>query len=225
MPQVPIEGEGVGKIRIAPVLIQKGSTKLALYGLGSLRDERLGRLFQTPACVQWCARHACVVGFCSPWRGKRDCPESWAPVAGGHSARPRRSRRLSCRRHSLPSARPMPPGSAPPTRPSIQRTTGSTSLSSIRTECRTARQAVVCACVRACVRVRVCVRMKGGGRARARCGCRPGPGAEHSSLCMPEHPANHTAREPKTTSRSRTWHGSWTWWFGAMSMSASQSPG
>lgn len=153
----------MGKIRIAPVLIQKGSTKLALYGLGSLRDERLGRLFQTPACVQWCARHACVVGFCSPWRGKRDCPESWPPVAGGHSARPRRSRRLSCRRHSLPSARPMPPGSAPPTRPSIQRTTGSTSLSSIRTECRTARQAVVCACVRACVRVRVCVRMKGGG--------------------------------------------------------------
>src|SRR5689334_13752841 len=52
--QVAIEGEGVGKIRIAPVLIEKGATRVALYGLGNLRDERLGRLFQTPACVQWC---------------------------------------------------------------------------------------------------------------------------------------------------------------------------
>lgn len=51
--QVAIAGEGVGKVRIAPVLIQKGATKLALFGLGNLRDERLCRLFQTPACVEW----------------------------------------------------------------------------------------------------------------------------------------------------------------------------
>ncbi|CAK8692910.1 unnamed protein product [Clavelina lepadiformis] len=33
------------KIEISPILMQKGSTKLALYGLGSIRDERLHRLF------------------------------------------------------------------------------------------------------------------------------------------------------------------------------------
>ena len=52
--QIPIVGAGVGKIRVSPVLIRKGSTRLALYGLGNLRDERLCRLFQTPGCVEWC---------------------------------------------------------------------------------------------------------------------------------------------------------------------------
>ena len=33
------------KIQISPLLLQKGSTKLALYGLGSVRDERLHRMF------------------------------------------------------------------------------------------------------------------------------------------------------------------------------------
>ncbi|KAK9868394.1 hypothetical protein WJX84_007759 [Apatococcus fuscideae] len=51
--KVQMEGSGIGKIKISPVLIQKGSTKLALYGLGNLRDERLGRMFQTPGCVEW----------------------------------------------------------------------------------------------------------------------------------------------------------------------------
>ena len=32
-------------ISISPVLLQKGTTKLALYGLGSIRDERLHRMF------------------------------------------------------------------------------------------------------------------------------------------------------------------------------------
>lgn len=31
----------------------QGETRMALYGLGNVRDERLGRLFQTPGCVQW----------------------------------------------------------------------------------------------------------------------------------------------------------------------------
>ncbi|XP_074535531.1 double-strand break repair protein MRE11 [Halichoeres trimaculatus] len=35
----------VEKIEISPVLLQKGSTKLALYGLGSIPDERLYRMF------------------------------------------------------------------------------------------------------------------------------------------------------------------------------------
>ena len=33
------------KLQLSPLLMQKGLTKLALYGLGSLRDERLHRLF------------------------------------------------------------------------------------------------------------------------------------------------------------------------------------
>ncbi|XP_073071940.1 double-strand break repair protein MRE11 isoform X3 [Manis javanica] len=35
----------VEKIDISPVLLQKGSTKMALYGLGSIPDERLYRMF------------------------------------------------------------------------------------------------------------------------------------------------------------------------------------
>uniref|UniRef100_A0A672I6R4 Double-strand break repair protein MRE11 n=1 Tax=Salarias fasciatus TaxID=181472 RepID=A0A672I6R4_SALFA len=35
----------VDKIEISPILLQKGSTKLALYGLGSIPDERLYRMF------------------------------------------------------------------------------------------------------------------------------------------------------------------------------------
>lgn len=51
-----ISGESAhttGKISIAPILMQKGETKLALYGLGNIRDERLGRLFQTAGAVTW----------------------------------------------------------------------------------------------------------------------------------------------------------------------------
>ncbi|XP_033738738.1 double-strand break repair protein MRE11-like [Pecten maximus] len=33
------------KIEMSPLLLQKGSTKLAMYGLGSIRDERLHRMF------------------------------------------------------------------------------------------------------------------------------------------------------------------------------------
>lgn len=33
-------------IEISPLLLQKGTAKLALYGLGSCRDERLHRLFR-----------------------------------------------------------------------------------------------------------------------------------------------------------------------------------
>ncbi len=35
----------INDINIKPVLIEKGSTKLALYGLGAVRDERLSRMF------------------------------------------------------------------------------------------------------------------------------------------------------------------------------------
>ncbi|XP_078432461.1 DNA repair and meiosis protein (Mre11) isoform X2 [Wolffia australiana] len=46
-------GSGVGQICIHPILIKKGTTFVALYGLGNIRDERLNRMFQTPHAVQW----------------------------------------------------------------------------------------------------------------------------------------------------------------------------
>ncbi|XP_010539183.1 PREDICTED: double-strand break repair protein MRE11 [Tarenaya hassleriana] len=57
-------GSGVGQITLCPILIRKGSTTVALYGLGNIRDERLNRMFQTPHAVQWMrpeAQEACDV--------------------------------------------------------------------------------------------------------------------------------------------------------------------
>ncbi|KAL9183323.1 hypothetical protein ACHAXT_005110 [Thalassiosira profunda] len=36
----------VDNVRVSPVLLQKGETKVALYGMGSMRDERLNRMWQ-----------------------------------------------------------------------------------------------------------------------------------------------------------------------------------
>jgi double-strand break repair protein MRE11 len=36
----------VDKIQVNPILIKKGDTKVALYGMGSMRDERLNRMWQ-----------------------------------------------------------------------------------------------------------------------------------------------------------------------------------
>ena len=33
------------EVQVSPVLLQKGRTRLALYGLGNIRDERLHRIF------------------------------------------------------------------------------------------------------------------------------------------------------------------------------------
>ncbi|XP_018477648.1 double-strand break repair protein MRE11 isoform X3 [Raphanus sativus] len=46
-------GSGVGQITLYPILMRKGSTTVALYGLGNIRDERLNRMFQTPHAIQW----------------------------------------------------------------------------------------------------------------------------------------------------------------------------
>eukprot|EP00540_Astrosyne_radiata_P024055 CAMPEP_0116870076 /NCGR_PEP_ID=MMETSP0418-20121206/28100_1 /TAXON_ID=1158023 /ORGANISM="Astrosyne radiata, Strain 13vi08-1A" /LENGTH=171 /DNA_ID=CAMNT_0004506215 /DNA_START=119 /DNA_END=631 /DNA_ORIENTATION=- len=37
----------VDKVEVSPVLMQKGDTHVALYGMGSLRDERLNRMWQS----------------------------------------------------------------------------------------------------------------------------------------------------------------------------------
>ena len=36
----------VNKVEVSPVLLQKGTTRVALYGMGSMRDERLNRMWQ-----------------------------------------------------------------------------------------------------------------------------------------------------------------------------------
>ena len=48
-----IEGEGVGQVNIKPVLLCKGKTKVALYGLGWIKDERLANMFKVPGLVKW----------------------------------------------------------------------------------------------------------------------------------------------------------------------------
>eukprot|EP00210_Caulerpa_lentillifera_P004101 g3912.t1 len=42
-----------GSLEISPVLIEKGSTRLALYGFGHIADQRLGRVFRTSGAVKW----------------------------------------------------------------------------------------------------------------------------------------------------------------------------
>ena len=42
-----------GEVKVRPILIRKGDTKLALYGLGNIRDERMCRLLNRPHGVQW----------------------------------------------------------------------------------------------------------------------------------------------------------------------------
>ncbi|XP_047251913.1 double-strand break repair protein MRE11 isoform X3 [Capsicum annuum] len=51
--KMDLGGSGVGQIALHPILIRKGLTSVALYGLGNIRDERLNRMFQTPHAVQW----------------------------------------------------------------------------------------------------------------------------------------------------------------------------
>ncbi|XP_048498670.2 double-strand break repair protein MRE11 isoform X2 [Beta vulgaris subsp. vulgaris] len=51
--KMDLGGSGVGQISVYPILVRKGSTSVALYGLGNIRDERLNRMFQTPHAVQW----------------------------------------------------------------------------------------------------------------------------------------------------------------------------
>ncbi|PIA34365.1 hypothetical protein AQUCO_03800163v1 [Aquilegia coerulea] len=60
-------GSGVGQITLCPILIRKGSTSVALYGLGNIRDERLNRMFQTPHAVQWMRPEAQEVCQVSDW--------------------------------------------------------------------------------------------------------------------------------------------------------------
>ena len=48
-----VEAEGIGKVQVSPIVIRKGSARLALYGLGYIRDERLNRMFDAPGHVRF----------------------------------------------------------------------------------------------------------------------------------------------------------------------------
>lgn len=52
-PQTNMMGGNIGEVDVRPVLLEKGATKVALYGLGYLRDERLCRAFTTPDMVRF----------------------------------------------------------------------------------------------------------------------------------------------------------------------------
>ena len=92
----------MGRMRIAPVLLQKGDTKIALYGLGNVRDERLARAFTTPEAVEWCvhagsawprlrgasgcgllaAAHACPCVLAQQHPASLSAGSGWVMVAG-----------------------------------------------------------------------------------------------------------------------------------------------
>lgn len=48
------------KVEISPILLKKGASHLALYGLSHIRDERLGRMFRDGKV---CSYSMCVVCF------------------------------------------------------------------------------------------------------------------------------------------------------------------
>ena len=51
----------VDNVRVSPVLLQKGDTRVALYGMGSMRDERLNRMWQgKKVCVSYMHVSVCV---------------------------------------------------------------------------------------------------------------------------------------------------------------------
>lgn len=91
-------------MRIEPVLLRKGDTKLALYGLGNLRDERLARLFQTPGCVEWWVAWGCVMVWC----GSGGCPM----LQGAAAACCKRAHHGLCT--SQPGSMPVMHSSGPP---------------------------------------------------------------------------------------------------------------
>lgn len=46
-------GGGPGQIRVRPVLLEKGSARIAMYGIGHIRDSRLKHIFEQPEGVQF----------------------------------------------------------------------------------------------------------------------------------------------------------------------------
>ena len=45
--------DDINDIEISPILLKKGCTKVALYGLGNIRDERLVHTWKSKKKVKW----------------------------------------------------------------------------------------------------------------------------------------------------------------------------
>ncbi|OQS04777.1 double-strand break repair protein [Thraustotheca clavata] len=71
------KSDRVDEIEVFPILLEKGSTKLAVYGLGNMRDERLHRMF-----AQGKVR----------FRRPEDTPEEWFSIFVVHQNRDNRGR-------------------------------------------------------------------------------------------------------------------------------------
>ncbi|KAG9400494.1 Double-strand break repair protein mre11a [Aphanomyces cochlioides] len=71
------KSDRVDEIEVFPILLEKGSTKLAIYGLGNMRDERLHRMFS-----QGNVR----------FRRPEENPESWFSIFVVHQNRDNRGR-------------------------------------------------------------------------------------------------------------------------------------
>lgn len=80
--------ENLDNIVVEPVLIVKGETKVALYGLGSVRDERLNRSFQQDK-----------IKFSRPLVE----PESWFNIMVLHQNRPSHSPKSAVHESMLPT--------------------------------------------------------------------------------------------------------------------------
>ena len=50
-----------------PVLLRKGGTSVALYGLGNMRDERLNRMWNKKKARAWVYMGVYVVGWGGVW--------------------------------------------------------------------------------------------------------------------------------------------------------------
>ncbi|VDN38336.1 unnamed protein product [Gongylonema pulchrum] len=76
--------EEIDKFVVSPLLLMKNETKLALYGIGSQRDDRLCRAFREEE-----------IRFLRP----REDPESWFNILVLHQNRPVRTRERSTGGH------------------------------------------------------------------------------------------------------------------------------
>uniref|UniRef100_A0A915C1I4 Double-strand break repair protein n=1 Tax=Parascaris univalens TaxID=6257 RepID=A0A915C1I4_PARUN len=76
--------EEIDKFVVSPVLLKKGKTNLAIYGIGSQRDDRLCRAFREEE-----------IRFLRP----REDPTSWFNILVLHQNRPRRSKDRSTGAH------------------------------------------------------------------------------------------------------------------------------
>lgn len=61
------DANSAGEVKIRPILIRKGNVKLALYGLGNIRDERMCRLFSSPKGVEWARPASSAIADIDDW--------------------------------------------------------------------------------------------------------------------------------------------------------------